>query len=122
MLSEEDVQKAKEAQIEYWANVEKRMEFFLKKTEVTDDIIHNVFTLPNYSIYQHWFEYCVKARNSGYDDLSRFWASEYISYHLNFLWLPDYDEARKTLDERKSNKAADDARTMRRNEFKKLYP
>ena len=125
MVDQESQNKAIQAQKDYWESLTKDLDFF-KKTEPSVD----VFSLEGFSIYSNWKNYFIKSSQYGYLDMARYWASRYVSEHLNWLWNDTY---KRTLSELTSQekpkkdswkaamKRADDVMIEKSKLMKELY-
>lgn len=121
-LSQEEINKAIENQENYWGSLYSRIKFF-KNTVITYEIIEDVFSLDNYTIYFSYKDKCINCLKDGQMHFARYWASMYLEFHLDYNWLSDYAKSRaQSLNEKKSNADADAKRNAAQKIFETKYP
>jgi len=119
MISQELVDLAKKNQQKTWDQFRDGLTFF-KKTEVPFDA---VFSLENWTTYQHYPVLHIAAKDDGYPWIAKHWASSYIDYHVYYMWNVDYKIAIEDgLDVKKATVQADKLMADRLKAFKSLYP
>lgn len=119
-IPQKDIDEAIKKQTEYWDSLKKNLVFF---TKLSTPIDFGIFDLPNYDDMYYFRINCDSTEKNAYPWLARYWASNALEYHINFLWLTEYNSYRDNgLKEKEAAKIADADREKRVKTFKASYP
>lgn len=118
MITQDQIDKAKADQGQYWESLWKDFTFF-KKTPV--DL--SIFKLPNWDQYGFYHLKYIQCALKDFTWLAKYWAASYLDYHIFYMWNVDFENARlEGLDIKKASAQADKLKVERIKKFKELYP
>lgn len=124
ILSEEDINKAKESQGEYWNKLIENLDFFNKSEITLEKIIFIRNNIPCYGEYYDHFikkaENHLKGSNSYF---CHFWLSNYLEYAVMSCWNDYYNFNRaRGLKEKECSKIADTESNFFKDYLLGLFP